>query len=456
LAAATFTLDSPEVEDTRRRMGGQLALQPLTQTRWYLSDLEWAELQADTGQISHAARLMTSAKKDGVLAGVLSTRTSGLVRLPKKFRGDAEIIADLEIGHDKVRAIFDEIFPPTELALIAADGELLGVGVGELVPVKGRDYPVFVRLSPEFLIYRWAENRWYYNSIAGQIPITPGDGKWILHTPGGRMTPWQHGLWRAVGQAFIRKQHAALHKDNWEAKLANPARVAYSPAGAGETQKDTLFRQLMAWGINTVFSLPQGYEVKLIESNGRGFVSFDTTIANCNNEMIIAIAGQTVTVDGGAGFQNSDIHKSIRADLIKATADALAYTINTQGIPAFIALRYGVDAITARGVCVEWDVTPPKDRNAEATSMVTAANAISMLTAALQPYGIQVDIGAMTARFAIPIEGDVSGDGKPDVAPVAATVGSPKGSVLKLAPRPLTAEPEPDAEYDDDEESEAA
>jgi hypothetical protein len=35
-------------------------------------------------------------------------------------------------------------------------------------------------------------------------------------------------------------------------------------------------------------------------------------------------------------------------------------------------------------------------------------------------------------------------------------VGSPKGSVLKLAPRPLTAEPEPDAEYDDDEESEAA
>jgi Mu-like prophage protein gp29 len=451
LDQSTTGLDDPRVEETRRRMGGQLALPTVTQTRWYLADLERAELNADAGWLEDAARLMTAARKDGVLSGVLSTRTSGLVRLPKKFRGDPDVIADLELGHGQVRSVFDEMYPPTELALLAADGECLGVGVGELVPVEGRDYPVFVRLAPEFLVYRWVENRWYYRSIAGLIPITPGDGRWILHAPGGRMTPWQHGLWRALGRAYIRKEHASLNKDNWESKLANPARVAVAPAGGAEAQQDAWFKQVMAWGINTVFSLRPGYDVRLLESNGRGWESFNKTIEAANNEITIAIAGQTVTTDGGAGFQNSDIHKTIRADLIKATADGLAYTINTQGIPAFIALRYGVDAVESKGVVVEWDVTPPKDRNSEATSMVTAANAITLLTAAAAPYGVTIDIAAIMSRFGIPVAGDQNGDGAPEV-----TTKESETFDAQTGKARLTLVPGDAVSSDSDDESEAA
>jgi hypothetical protein len=415
-AAAQMQLDSPAVRAIRKRMGGQLQPQSVSQTRWYPSDLEFAELQADSGNIDIAARLMRSARKDGVLSGVLSTRTAGLVRLPKRFRGNDEVINSLELGHDQVRSVFDEMFPPTECALLAADGELLGVGVAELVQVEGRDYPVLVRLDPEFLMYRWIENRWYYRSVAGLLPITPGDGRWILHTPGGRMVPWQHGLWKAIGRAFIRKEHALFQKGNWESKLANPARVAYAPQGSSEAQKQAWFRQVMGWGINTVFGLTPGYEAKLLESNGIGWQSFNGTIDQCNTEMIIAVAGQTVTTDGGAGFQNSDIHKSIRADLIKATADSLAYTLNTQGIPAYIALRYPgeEDAIEKRATVVEWDVTPPKDRNSEATSLVSAANAITLLGQALQSTSSALDIGALCVQFGIPIVGDGDGDGLPD------------------------------------------
>lgn len=430
-------------------MGGQLALPSVTQTRWYLADLESAELNADAGSIEQAARLMTAARKDGVLAGVLSTRTAGLVRLPKKFRGDAEVIAALEVGHDYVRSVFDEMFPPSELALLAADGELLGVGVAELVPVEGRDYPVLVRLPPEFLMYRWVENRWYYRSIAGLIPITPGDGRWILHVPGGRMTPWQHGLWRAVGRAFIRKEHAALHKDNWEAKLANPARVAVAPSGAAEEQAEEWFRAVLAWGINTVFGMRPGYDVKLVESNGRGFDSFNKTIADQNTEMIIAIAGQTVTVDGGAGFQNSDIHKTIRADLIKATGDGLAYTINTQGLPVFIMLRFGEEALESKATVMFWDVTPPKDRNSEATSMVTAANGIKLMSEALQLYGMQLDIAAVTTQYGIPVSDDINGDGAPDSQPTVVD-----GVLTRPKPQ-LRAVPDPVDDEDDDEEAAA-
>lgn len=411
------TLDSPAVVRMRESMGGQLQLPTLPQTRWYLSQLEAAEYDADSGNLELAGKLMRAARTDGVFGGVLSTRTGGLVRLPKRFRGDAEVVAALELGHgdNSVRSVFDEMFPSQELGLLAADGCTLGVGVGELVDVVGRDYPVFVRLEPQWLLYRWIENRWYFRSAAGLLPITPGDGRWILHTPGGRMSPWVNGIWRAVGRAFIRKEHAALHCDNWEGKLANPARVAVAPQGAAEAQADSWFRAVMAWGVNTTFGMRPGYDVRLLESNGRGWESFKQTIADANTEMIICVAGQTVTTGQEmTGFVNADIHKSIRADLIKQTADDLAYTMNTQGIPSFVARRFGEDAINSKPCVVEWDVTPPRDRAAEAQALTATATALQTLTTALQPYGLEPDVEALCLRFAVPVEAVT----KPIAAPV--------------------------------------
>lgn len=423
------SLGSPQVDRIRDQFGGQIQPIPMSQTRWYLGDLETAEIRADLGDLSLAARLMRAARKDGVLAGVLSTRTSGLVRLPKRFRGaNQDIIDALELGHDVARSVFDEMFPATELALIAEDGETIGVGVGEMLPVEGRDYPVLVRLDPEFLVFRWSENRWFFRSIAGLIPITPGDGRWILHTPGGRSAPWQHGLWRAIGRAYIRKDHANLHKDNWEAKLANPARVAVSPQGATQEQQESWFQRVMQWGINTVFGMKPGYDVKLLESNGRGYDCFVKTIAEQNQEMIIAVAGQTVTTDGGAGFQNSDIHRTIRSDLIKATADALAYTINTQGIPPYVIEHFGEDALVDSPV-VEWDVAPPKDRTAEATAFTQAGNAIKTLDEALAAHGKRVDAKALCTQFGIAIEDAEVVDAVPANA-LDATPGSAGGATV--------------------------
>jgi hypothetical protein len=227
-----------------------------------------------------------------------------------------------------------------------------------------------------------------------------------------------------------------MHRDNWEGKLANPARVAMAPQGAAEPQKQAFWQQVMAWGVNTVFGVTPGYEVKLIESNGRGWESFNETISQQNTEYVIAIAGQTVTTDGGAGFQNSDIHKTIRADLIKDTGDGLAYTINTQGIPVFVALRWGEAAILDKPCAFEFDVTPPKDRNQEATALVGVANAIVALGTALQPYGITLDVAQLASRFAVPVAGDGDGDGKPDE-------GTPQLRLVANTPDPAPAAPTP-------------
>lgn len=399
--SVAYGLDSSIVRAIRKGLGGQMSPMPQTKLRWYLADLEAAMADADAGNLDLAAQLWRSIQRDGVLAGVLSTRTGGIVGLPKRFTGDDDIVRILE-GRDGVTSVFENLCPPSELAKLAADGLGLGVGVGELLPIEGRDYPVLVRLEPQWLYYRWSENRWYYRSIAGVLPITPGDGRWVLHIDGGRVAPWQGGLWYALGQSWINKQHARMYKSNWEAKLANPARVAVAPQGASESQKDSWFSKVMAWGVNTVFGMTPGYDVKLLESNGRGSDSFDKTIEQCEREYVIAVAGQLVTVTGGTGFANADVHKSIRADLIKSTADALSHTINTQVIPPYVVNRWGVDALSETAV-FEWDTKPPADLKADADAINSFGMAIKAANEALTQYGVRVDAAELASRFGVPI-----------------------------------------------------
>lgn len=368
-----------------------------SQTRWHQSDIETAIRMADGGDLSLAARLCRSLRRDATLAGILSTRAGGLTRLPKVFRGSENVLADMEPA-DEV-GLFDRIFGAKELELFVADGILLGVAVGELLYMPGSDEPIFVRLDPEYLRYRWSEDRWYYAVDGGWIAITPGDGRWILHAPGGYQAPWANALWPSLGRAYISKDHAYLYRENYSGSLAHPARVAVAPAGSTDKQKESFWRRVMAWGINTVFGLPPGWDVRLLESNGRGYEVFTDTIKTSDTEFMIGLAGQVVSTEGGKGFASSDLYQTVRFDLIQGDGDGLAATINMQGLRPVVNRLYGAGA---RGR-VAWDTQPPADRKAEADATASLGDAIATTNASLAPYGLRVDAKEYVTRFKVPV-----------------------------------------------------
>lgn len=394
-------IDDPHVERLRSMFGGQITPLLTSQTRWYLADLETAIHAADVGDLQQVGRLWRAMRRDGVLSGILATCTRSIPSLPKKFVGDDEIVRVLQ-GRDGDRSVFDAMCPPAELVAMAQDGRGVGVSLGELVPVPSRGYPVLRRRDPETLRYRWAENRWYFQTLAGPIPIDPGLGRWVLHVEGAVEAPWQAGLWPALGASFIRKSHAQLHKSNWEAKLANPARAAFAPAGASQGERIGFLDRVIAWGINTVFELPPGWDVKIIESNGNGHESFDETIERSDREYMIALAGQVMTTDGGEGFSNGDIGENRLEAQIAATARALAFTINTQIIPPFVAERWGEDAIE-RSPTMSWDVTPPKDESESSKALGEFGKAIQAANLALAPYGRRVDALELASQYGLPL-----------------------------------------------------
>src|SRR5690606_26157819 len=140
----------------------------------------WDAIEAAAlGNLSMAARLLRYMRTNGLYAGLLSTRTSGLVRLPREFFGDPDLVRALA-SKNGTTSLFDMVCPSSELQALVADGDILGVGVAELVPIPGR-LPQLVRRDPEYLRYRWQDNQWVYQTIAGDIAVTPGGGRWVLH-----------------------------------------------------------------------------------------------------------------------------------------------------------------------------------------------------------------------------------------------------------------------------------
>jgi hypothetical protein len=395
-------IESAQVVETRERMGGQLQMLPTSQTRWLMADLEAATMQADRGDMTLIGRLSRSMRRDGEISGLLKTRTSGLIALPKRFRGNGEMIELLQ-AENSSRSMFDEMLPPGELAAFTGDLVKLGLAVGELVPVQGRKFPLFIRLEPEYLRYIPIEGRWYYNSVAGMLPIQPGDGRWVMATA-GKLNPWQLGDWHSLGRAFIVKEHAMLARSNFSRALANPARVAKTMKGSSETERAEVVQKLLAWGYNTTIALPEGWDADILETTGRGWEVFDKEIESANNEIMIALAGQIVTTTGGSGFANADIHRTIRADLIRETADIISHCINTQVFPPWAVALFGARAYDDL-VRVSWDTAPPADRVVEAESLSKAAGAIVSLTEAVTAAGYELDTEEILRRFGVPLTG---------------------------------------------------
>jgi hypothetical protein len=406
-----ISLTSKTIGQIREAIGGQLEPLPVTKLHWFLPDLEICQTQADRGDMQLVGMLCQAMRRDGVLRGLLDVRTS-VTSLPRRFHGGAtplgrEIIEVLQSKNGSDRSVFDEMFPANELSRFCEDGLGAGVAVAEMVPVKGRDFPVMVRRLPQNLWYLWQRNTWFYRSVAGLIPIVPGmpdeDGHcWLFYTPGGRINPWNYGLWPALGRSFISKEHSFYARQNYIAKLANPARVAQSPLGATEVQRTGFLRDVIAWGLNTCFELPVGWEVKLLESNGRGVEVMKDDIETCNREFATALCGNTVMMDGGVGFQNADIFRMMSENLIRQTAESLAHCINTQGLPWFIASRWGLEALH-NAVAVEYDTSPPQDKKVQADTFDSLGRALQSLIAGLALAKRTLNVDEIAARFGVPL-----------------------------------------------------
>src|SRR5580704_2272465 len=320
-------------------LGGNLEPVPQVRLRWYPPDIERAQRQATNGDLTLVGMLLESMKLDGVYRGLSDARTS-VVNFPKRYYGNKNIIDALMSKNSSDRNVYDEMIPATEARLLAFDGDGVGVGVGTMVPVRGRNFPVLVRRYPQNLFYLWPRNEWYYRSTVGLLQVIPGlpqpDGSWwVLHIPGGRLGPWNSGLWNTLGRSYINKTQSIFARQSYEMRHAHPARVATSALGASQGERLNLLNGIIKWAMNAAFALPPGWKLELIESNGQGVKVYSDSIKNYNEEMSVALCGSAAMLQGTAGFSNLDTFANVATNLMKLTAGGWDHTVNTQILPGW-------------------------------------------------------------------------------------------------------------------------
>lgn len=424
--------------DTIRIEFGEPSSRVLSQ--WSIDQVRIAEALADGGSLRLAADLCEALQKDDAVLGPLSTRVRGLLGLDLTFEASGDrrrrgrAIKALEVGEDWWAS-----YPEDQLTDLLTWAIVLGVGLGEQVwtPHAGRIVPRLKVWHPRWLRWDWNERRWLLTTLVGEIPIEPGDGKWVLLTPGGPSRPWAHGAWRALSRWFLLKSFAIDDWGRYSERQGQGVLVATPPDDdSNEKRRKQLSKDISELGRDTAIVMPPGFKLSVVESVAKTYETFKDQIACSDMGMTIALKGQNLTtkVEGGS-FAAADTHQGIDFATARSDGEVLSTTLHDQGLAWWAEFNFGDRDLAP---WPQWDTDEPEDLAARAGTLKTAGEAL----AGLKTAGVNVDTDAFAEEFRIPI---APGAPPPAPAPVPAVIPAPQPGASRFALRLASGDAVPNA-----------
>jgi phage gp29-like protein len=425
---------------------------------WTPALLRAAEIQADAGNLVLAADLCETMFGDDRIKAVLDTRTDTLLGMPLSFEASGDgrrsprLVKALEVEED-----WYEAFPVSEQRMVHAWGIALGVGLAEIqwtdwdLNAKGsksRTLPRIVAKSPRHLRYDWIERTWklkvqnagdFSVGAADEIPISPGDGKWIIYTPASINRPWVWGAYRALSRWALLKRYAIQDWGYFSEKLGQGIwTVEGTGQGLNNDQRRMIAADIQAMGRGGVSVLPNGFSLKLIESAARSYESFKAQVDCADNGYAVAVLGQNLTTHAGAsGNQGAaSVHGKVSLGRTKFDDESLGTCWHDQALRPYALYNYGDEDLAP------WpkrDTTPTEDLKEAASVIQQVGQGISSLVNA----GAPVDLRKLCEKFKIPT---LEPGEEPPARPAAAT-GGPSSAV----PNEGASEPNATQQQDDDE-----
>jgi phage gp29-like protein len=387
--------------------------QPRTQIDWTVSRQRQALRRADAGDMRELASLCDAIMGDDRAPSVLRTRGNALFGAPLTFEASGD-------GRRKGRVVraadleddFWSMCPEVALGQLKLWGDLLGVGLAELVWVESLDHGgrVLAQLRvwhPGGLRWDWPTRQWFLrveadaNGGTREIPITPGDGKWVMYCPYGTSTPWRHGLWRGMGALWLVKDFAQRDFGLHQEVHGLPIRVGMWDGGKlTPTPKDRaeLAGYLGAVGRDTGIVAGAGLKVELVEAKARTWEMYTAQITLSNTGMSVMAIGTNLPTEVAAGIGTGAYAQNlVRLDYKRADAEAMSTCVHDQILTWWAEYNFGSMALAPWPV---WDVEPPADRTAMAAVWKTVAEAYATFKA----QGVAPPIKVIEERFDIPLE----------------------------------------------------
>lgn len=401
------------------------------QNAWAVNDVR-AALQSNlNGIFETIAQLWESIRGDDRVTATLGSRTSGL------FGRDVRFTAanDSDAAKECLKA-WQDAWPQFAggPGLRTVSEYEIGLGWAPAQLVWDTSTPVWKPClkfwNNRYTYWHWGLRKYIALSQDGQIPIVPGDGKWVLHSHFDEYRAWIFGAVRAVAEPWLLRHFAFRDMARFSEIHGLPFRIAETPASADATERSQFGAMVSRLGAETTLLIGKGidaqnsYGLSLLEAKDTAWEVFTGLISQCDMAIILSLLFQNLTTEVNAGsFAATSAHMDIRQNGIQADNAAWKHTLYNQVARPFALFNFGDPDLAPM---TEWDVTPREYLETNAKQFQSFGTAIEVL----RRGGVEfTDVEAMRKWAALKF----GLDGLPDfkiTEPVASGMGGAAKSKL--------------------------
>lgn len=324
-----------------------------TQTHWAWNEVRAALDDLRVGIFDRPAQLAEAILWDGRVQAAMGSRTGGLLGRPVKIEPADNARVKGSRAAQEVADAWADVWPTIARESSMAQLHRWGVMLFGLAQLTWDTsvtpwVPHLVPFHPRYTYYQFVFRKLIAITLDGQIPVTPGDGHWVLHAPYGEHRGWMSAAMPALAQPWIQRNFAYRDAARYCERHGFPMLRAKVPAAADPRQIATLRNALVNIGQESVLELPQGvdgangYDVDYLEPGSTTWEVFGDAIRLCDADITLALLGQNLTTEVKEGsFAAARVHGDVRQAFIEFDNRAMSQTIYTQIARPFAALNYG-------------------------------------------------------------------------------------------------------------------
>jgi hypothetical protein len=165
---------------------------------------------------------------------------------------------------------------------------------------------------PTFEYYDWTSRSYMAIGQDGEVPIVPGNGKWLEHAPFGSYRGWIRGALRPVVEPWMLRHFGFRDMARFGEVHGSPTRKGYVPMVGDPIERQNFETALANLGANTAMIVPRGvdindgmgYDYELVEAQSSAWEVHPAQIDRCDMAIVLALLmiNLDTSVEGGSSW----------------------------------------------------------------------------------------------------------------------------------------------------------
>lgn len=215
-------------------------------------------------------------------------------------------------------------------------------------------------------------------------PMSFGDGEFVAFAPWGGAASIDRGLWLPAAKLWLLKQHVIRSGASLGQRMSTPIKVVEfgigqqginaADIGGADEKRRALVAEVFAMQRAGVVSLPPGFTMKLLSVPATSQQMLREQWTACDDAFAILWSGNNLTTSiKGGSLAASDNAQAMFGFVRRFDASAESTFVHDELLCDWAAINYG-SSEAAPWPCR--NVDPPEDLKANATTMLTVAQAV--------------------------------------------------------------------------------